>query len=268
MKHFLLSLFILLVPSYALAQNQEPPMPLDTCKVQVPFGVPEPQRPNTQYVCRKGYLALHDNQAKIPVWVSYVLTAERTLGCFPRQDAFAPDYSIPRGQRAELADYARSGFDIGHVANNADMSWNPIVQRESFILSNMYPQLPGLNRGIWKLLETNTRSWAWSRNTQLTILTGAVYGADSRVIGPNRVVVPNAFWKIVVDNRTSENLAFFFPHQEGLGNDLRKFQVNVAYIEQTSGMTLPVPGNKQVVNTIWPSAASQMAAAKKTACKM
>ena len=66
----------------------------------------------------------------------------------------------PQGGRAEPADYVGSGFDMGHIAPDGDMRWDPDVERKSSMLSNMTPQLPGLNRGLWKLLKTAVRAGA------------------------------------------------------------------------------------------------------------
>lgn len=262
----LLVAFFSLFATVALAQQQV--QPVDSCRAQVPWGTPPNTKADVTPICRMGYFALHDNQAKIPVWVSYVLTSERAIGCYPREDAFAPDQSIPKGRRAELSDYYKSGYDIGHVANNADMSWHPGVQRESFILSNMYPQLPGLNRGIWKMLETAARSWAWGRQTNLTIMSGAIYDINNtKKIGANGVVVPSGFWKIIIDNNTKETLAFIFPHQEGLGSDLTKVQVTVADIEKVIGAPFSVPSDKNVKVPLWPTFSKAMADEKKKVCK-
>lgn len=252
----------------ATAQNQIPPQPLDSCKPHAPWGMAQISKPNTTPICRMAYLAIHDNDAKIPVYVTYQLTQERAIGCYPREDAFQPDYSIPKGKRAELSDYAKSGYDIGHVANNADMSWDPRVQRESFILSNMYPQLPGLNRGLWKQLESVVRSWAYGRQTNLLVIAGAIYDTNTdKFIGANKVIVPKGFYKIVVDLKTGENQAFYFPHQGGLGSDINTVKTTVAAIEASAQIRFQIPGDKNIAYPTWPGYTSALAEAKKAQCK-
>lgn len=265
MKKILVFVFLAFLAPNAFAQNNSLKTP-PNCVNHVPHGLPQVNQIKGPLICRKAYILLHDNLAKVPNWVSYVITPERAIGCLPRSNSFAPDYGLPRGQRSEMSDFAQSGFDIGHVANNADMSWDPVAQRESDILSNMYPQLPGFNRGIWKILETNIRSWSLSRNTHLTVLSGAVWNQSSKTIGVNRVVVPDAFWKVVIDNQSGKHLAFIFPHLEGLGRNLTKFQTSVSAIELTAGIQIPLPGDKNQILKIWPNFTKELTQTKRKVC--
>ena len=134
----------------------------------------------------------------------------------------------------------------------------------------MSPQLPGLNRGIWKLLEGSTGAWTFSRNHTLVIYAGNIYtvGKD-KVIGANKVTVPNKMFKIVIDTQTKEVYAFLFPQAENQGNDLTKVQVSVADVEAASGLVFPLPAgaDKKAKPALWPVDFKAVAAAKKTLCK-
>ena len=68
--------------------------------------------------------------------------------------------------------------------------------RESFYLSNICPQKPKLNRGIWKDLEEQCRLWALD-NGSLLIVTGPVITGDMKRLGKNRVAIPKAFYKVL-----------------------------------------------------------------------
>jgi endonuclease G len=253
--------------SAAGAVDQTPPRPLQACSDQLPYGFPRTNRPDTVGICRSAYALLHDNNARVASWVAYTLTPNKTIGCAPRVNAFAPDQSLARGQRAELADYAGSGFDTGHLANNADMSWHPAIARESFILSNMAPQLPGLNRGLWRQLETIARAWAFDRENGVTIYTGSIYDLrEDKRIGPNNVIVPRGFYKIIIDNDRKVSLAFVFPHRNELGSDITSVQATVADVERYTGISFPTPDNKNQRNGIWSWDLKRITAAKREAC--
>lgn len=255
----------LMVVSTAEAQ-QAPPRPMVACESQVPYGWPVIRVPGTAEVCRTAYALLHDNDAKVARWVAYTLRPEHAIGCAPRVNAFAPDLGIPRGQRAELADYANSGFDTGHIANNADMSWDPAVARESFILSNMAPQMPALNRGAWRQLEQAVRAWAFNGNASMTIYAGSVFDSNSdRRIGPNGVIVPSAFYKIVINNETRRSLAFLFPHRDV--NDFRSVQTTVSAVEDATGIRFPVPDDRSARNTVWSVELSPLINARRERCR-
>ena len=243
---------------------QSPPRMLSECQTQAPYGFPQTSRTNTTAECRLAYALLHDNQAKVSAWEVYTLTPVHAIGCLARVNAFASDQSLLKGQRAELVDYAKSGYDTGHIANDADMSWDAAVQKESFILSNMAPQLPSLNRGIWKELETAIRSWTVNTGHNLTIYAGSIYDiATDKTVGPDNVVVPHAFYKIIIDDTIRVSLAFIFPHTNGLGRDVSTMQSTVANVESATGITFPVPDSKTVRNQLWSINLAPMTAAKK-----
>jgi endonuclease G len=249
------------------AAEQAAPRPIQACQEFLPYGFPQTNRPNTVAICRTAYALLHDNNAKVATWVAYSITPQQSIGCAPRVNAFSPDQSLSKSQRAELADYAGSGYDTGHLANNADMSWHPTVARESFILSNMAPQLPGLNRGLWKQLESVVRSWAFSRANGVTVYTGSIYDLnEDKRIGPSNVIVPRGFYKIVVDNDQRVSLAFVFPHRNELGNDLRSVQATVADVERYTGIRFPIPDDRTARNPLWSWDLQPVTAAKRNAC--
>lgn len=251
----------------SFAADQLPSKPIELCQSQAPYGYPQTDKANMVLICRTAYALLHDNNAKVPAWVVYTLTPNHAIGCAIRSNAFAADQSIPRGQRAELIDYAKSGFDTGHMANSADMSWNPAVERESYILSNMAPQLPNLNRGLWKDLETVIRTWVFNSNHDVTVYVGSIYDLQNdRRIGPSGVIVPRGFYKIIIDNTTKQTLAFLFPHKNTAGMTLEQVQVTVADIEIETGIMFPVPEPKTIKNPIWQSNFNALLNGKKQIC--
>jgi endonuclease G len=232
------------------------------CNGQVPFGKPTSNRTNTTLVCRKAYMLEHDNNSKIPVWVSYVLTPEHTVGCVRRSNAFRADTSLPAYSTPK--DYSHSGYDIGHQANDEDMSWDVDVERESFLLSNMAPQVPGFNRGIWKDLEDQTRAWASNRQHSLLIYVGPIYNKNDKTIG-NGVTVPHAFYKIIFDMTTHEAIVTEFLNQASNAN-LNSFIVPFEKVEADTGINFPLLFNVQFSKTMWPSPTKSIRKQKATVC--
>jgi endonuclease G len=238
MRKFLM--LLLLVSTNAFAWDQRPPLPVQQCQIHSPYGFAQTQR-TVQPICREAYLVAYDAPVKIPAYVAYTLQPQNALGCFPRTNAFVADQSIKGGARPD--DYAGTGYDKGHAAPDGDLSYSQIVEYESFLMTNMYPQHGSLNRGIWKLLETSIRGWAVQRNQAYTIYVGAFYGAGDLTIG-NGVIVPNGFYKIVINNVTKEVAGWGFPHVKpyvNLGNDLTKFRVAIADIQKQAGVQYAYP---------------------------
>jgi len=243
MKKLLLSLLVVTgvtatIP--ALAWNQRQPNPVAQCQVHAPYGLPASARP-VQPICRQAYLVGYDAPVKLPEFVMWTLTPDHALGCVARSNAFAADQSVAGG--ATPADYAGTGYDKGHMAPDGDQSWDQQVEFESFLMTNMSPQAGSLNRGIWKLLETSVRGWAVQKNQSFSIVSGGVYGQGDLVIG-NGVLVPHAFYKIVINNSTKEVAGWMFPHVKpypNLGNDLTKFRLPISQIEQQAGVKYAFP---------------------------
>jgi len=265
MKKFLLSL-LFLIPTLAFAADQQPPKDIKTCAVQMPYGQPS-TKANDPVICRTAYVLEHDSLAKIPVWVVWTLTPEHAIGCVARTNAFAADQSLPATARSTPADYAASGYDQGHLANDADMSWDDQVEHESFYMSNMSPQLPNVNRGTWKSLESAARAWVYQTKHAHTIYAGNIFATSTKTIGPDKVFVPTDLYKIVIDDVTKKSYAFIIPNKEGIDADFTKFQVTVADVEKVSGVTFPVPDAKNVKNPLIVADLKTIAADKKKQCK-
>ena len=103
-----------------------------------------------------GYIEYHEQAA----FVIYKLTAREALTKeAQRTNRFRRDPEIPTGS-ATTADYRRSGYDRGHLAPAADMAFSVQTMADSFFMSNMSPQKPAFNRGIWKRLEEQVRQIA------------------------------------------------------------------------------------------------------------
>jgi endonuclease G len=262
-------LFAVLLAASSLAQawDQRAPNPVQACQVHSPYGFAQTAR-TAQPICREAYLVAYDAPVKIPAYVAYTLLPQNALGCFPRTNAFVADASVQGGARPD--DYAGTGYDKGHAAPDGDLSWSQQVEYESFLMTNMYPQHGSLNRGIWKLLETSVRGWAVQTNQSYTIFVGAFYGAGDPTIG-NGVVVPHGFYKIVINNNTRQIAGWAFPHTKpyvNLGNDLTKFRLPIAQIEQQAGVKYAFPAGAVELQPgqEWPVNFGALTNAKRAKC--
>ena len=110
----------------------------------------------------EGYIFCYSERYEQSRWVAYQLTRQEVSGKAVRSGSFIEDPLVFTGT-ANKSDYIGSGYDRGHLAPAGDMRWSKKVMRESFLFSNMSPQHPSFNRGIWKKLENNVRRWARSQ---------------------------------------------------------------------------------------------------------
>ena len=89
-----------------------------------------------------------------------------------------------------------SGYDRGHLAPAATFVDSQKEMDESFYMSNMSPQDPSFNRGIWKKLENYERRMAMEKDT-VYVICGGILTDGLKTIGPNKVSVPKFYYKII-----------------------------------------------------------------------
>lgn len=109
---------------------------------------------------------------------------------------------------SELSDYKGSGYDRGRLVPTGDMKYSDESMRESFFMSNISPQNPDFNRGIWRKLEQLVRDWG--REGEIFITTGGVLLYENLgSIGSNKVTIPSKFYKIVYSSHKNSMIGFF-----------------------------------------------------------
>jgi len=181
-----------------------------------------------------GFNLAYNEQFEQAAWVAYVLTRDEIeSGTIERTDNFRADTSISSGS-ATLADYRRSGFDRGHLAPAGDMKWDHLAMSQSFLMSNMSPQRPAFNRGIWRKLEAEVRNWAMEKDS-LYVITGPLFSPSDSLIGENGVGVPGHYFKVLVDLSPPDHdmIAFLLPNS-GSSEELIHFAITVDSLEQLS----------------------------------
>lgn len=215
--------------------------------------IPKTQ-PQDEIVRHTAYSLLYNEKHEQAEWVAYELTEERTHKTAARTDKFMPDPKVKTGT-AVNADYAKSGYDRGHLAPAADMGWSDITMKESFYFSNMSPQVPEFNRGIWKKLEELVRTWA-VENKDIYIVTGPVLEDGLPVIGKeNKVSVPKYYYKVILDYTEPDikGIGFILPNA-GSNEPLQKYAVSIDSVEEITGLDffplLPDDQEKKIESTL------------------
>ena len=189
-------------------------------------------------VDRAGYALGYSEKYEQPLWVTYHFTREEAKSKKARRsDDFRVDPMIPTGS-ATPEDYKGSSFDRGHLAPAADMSFSLQAMSESFYMSNMSPQYADFNRGIWKDLEAKVRNYA-IYNGDIYVVTGPIFEPDKTVItiGANEVAVPEKYYKVLLDVKSSKPQAIgFVLENRGSKKSLREFAVTVDAVEKLTGL--------------------------------
>ena len=198
-------------------------------------------QPRTQEICFAAYAVLHSGISRTSLYSAEHLTRVHVQAAeiLPRIDSFHPEPALPAQDRAELTDYARSGYDRGHMSPNGDMP-DRFSQAQSFSLANMAPQVHASNAGVWEGIEGAARRLALSEGDLYVVSGPAFIGSKTRRIG--RVLVPTHFWKVL-----------YSPAQQRAGayvtaNDATRSYstLTVSGLEKMVGLKL-LPGLSQTV---------------------
>ena len=214
----------------------------ENSKRETRYGVPAADQIlfNRHYVLGYSY---YFRQAK---WALEIVDPDRTD--VERIDNFRPDYRIPENFRADLANYKATGFDRGHLVPSANQIESQIQNSETFLLSNMSPQKPKFNRGIWKKLEDAVRVLdAQKKVLETYVISGPIFNFDMEVVKMESTTengvtlpIPHAYFKSVLteNNRGALHMwSFIIPNEES-DLPLEEFQVKTVKIEQYSGLFL------------------------------
>ncbi len=168
-------------------------------------------------------------------WVSYPLGPEQLRNCVDRSNRFQPDPELSFEDSAQLSDYSSSGYDRGHLSPAADNKWSPRAMQESFLLSNISPQPPRFNQGLWARLENSVRAWA-ANFRGIEVITGPFLEAGLPKIGSG-VSVPQYYFKALVTKsggKERRGIAFLIP--SNADKNFSQFAVPIDFVEEFTGL--------------------------------
>lgn len=196
-----------------------------------PFGFPRApaDATNENILVQSEWIIWYDADLKQPLWVAYEFTrAEAKKKVIERLDCFHRDPRLSDDDASFCEDYKKSGYDRGHLLPANDAKRRATMMDNSFLLSNMAPQLGNFNQKIWMRLEGHVNRWAMG--TGVNIITGAIFDRDGdgrrdsdddavRIPPQARVARATHFYKIITHRRPNgmiDTISFLMPHDNRL----------------------------------------------------
>ena len=197
-----------------------------------------PTSTTDQVIVHDYYTLSYDESYEQAEWVAYELAEERLKGeQVNRSTSFREDPKVGTGT-ASPRDYIRSGYDRGHLAPAADMAFSSEAMRQSFYMSNVSPQVPAFNRGIWRELEEQTRDWSRA-NKHLYVVTGPILAQRAiKRFGPDKgLAAPRSYFKVLLDLREPEQkaVAFLLPNAKS-NQRLSDYIISIDSLENLTGI--------------------------------
>lgn len=225
------------------AQRLPSPPSMDTCAV-VGVGLSPhllyESDPLDTFVARTGFVVRYDAVRHQPAFTVHELRPEALAadGRPPavRRSGFRVETIEGGGLTARDADYAGSGYDRGHFVPAGDFVWDQAGKDETFTYFNVAPFNANLNRGAWAVLEGAVRDLVSQTGGAAYIVTGSLFVFPTGTIGPDSLVVPSHFYKLVYHPATDAAYAFLFDNTViGYAGDLSDFQTTVDFVEAVAG---------------------------------
>ncbi len=214
------------------------PAPEPDKDATAPYGEPADQRGLKHFV-NKGYSVGYDDSLPSPRWSSYRVFPYKDVH-LERPSTFKAD--VRTTARVTTAEFVRSGYDRGHLSPNYAISvcYGEEAQKETFLLSNIVPQVHALNAGLWKDLEQRIVRRYVERYGTVWVQVGPVF-TEPAAQKVGRIPVPSAFWMVVSeyerDQRGLRAIAYLIPHEETWRDrELTRYVVSIRKVEALTGL--------------------------------
>jgi len=196
-------------------------------------------------IIRTQYAVSYNSKLNAVNWAGWNLNSSWFGKSGRYEGRFITDTTLPLGIiKITHDDYTNSGYDRGHLVRSHERSSNPEDNKSTFLMTNIVPQTPDLNRGVWLDFERFCENLAMKQNKELYIYAGGIYKSGS-TIGKG-IRVPDSCYKIVVVLEKGEGLecvdyntriyCVVMPNIQGIrGNKWRTYAVSVTRIEKSTG---------------------------------
>lgn len=184
-----------------------------------------------------GYVIGYSYQYRQAVWTCYILTAEEvSQSKIKRENNFKADPAVISSP-VFPEEYSKTGYDKGHLVPAKDMSYSLETMQNSFFMSNISPQLPGFNRGIWRRLESFVRTTA-EEEGRILVISGPIFStAESTAISKPEIPVPVAFYKIIFDLTPPQKIICFIIPNSSSAKRVEAYMDDLADVEKLTHLS-------------------------------
>ena len=238
-----------------IIDTPEPPLPYNS--IHLTLGLPTDDDPSDDYILvRYQYALSYNKDMNVCNWVSWELNSE-WYGDVPRRTGnFLQDPLLPEGYyKVKHADYTNSGFDRGHMVRSEERTATEEDNRATFYMTNILPQTPDLNQGVWYAFERHLENLCKQENKQLFVIAGGIFHTKQKI--NDLVAIPDSCFKIAIVLEKGQNLkdindrtpviAVVMPNIAGVRRDeWETYKTTINRIESSTGYSFLTRVNKKV----------------------
>lgn len=241
--------------------GDQTPNTIEVENINVALGIPEDNNQEDDYlIIRPQYVLSYNPNKNVANWVSWNLDSS-WYGNVPRYSGnFITDTSLPDSfYKVKHSDYTNSGYDRGHMVRSEERTKTVEDNKSTFLLTNILPQRPDLNRGVWLNLESYCEDLCKKENKELFVIAGGIFRSNNKI--KDKIAIPDSFFKIVVMLNREESLssisdstkiiAVVMPNKNGIKNDpWSNYLSTVRRIEYSTGYNFLSNVSKQIQEVI------------------
>lgn len=229
--------------------------------VNVTMGIPVDNDSTDDYIImRPQYVLSYNPKKNVANWVSWNLNSS-WYGDVPRYSGnFITDTALPDTfNKVKHSDYTNSGYDRGHMVRSEERTRTVEDNKSTFLLTNILPQRPDLNREVWLNLENYCEELCKKENKELFVIAGGIFHSQNKI--KDVIAVPDSFFKIIVMlnrdesldsiNETTKIIAVVMPNKNGIRNDSwDNYLTTVRRIEISTGYNFLTNVSKKIQDII------------------
>ena len=150
-----------------------------------------------QIINKQVYTICYSYKMKGALFVAYTLDGNKVNSVnIKKRPRFYTEKNLPKRYRSYSKDYLHSGYDRGHLANDASFDYSKKSVRKTYSMANIIPQAPIINRRTWIKAEKLERKVAVALGT-VSVLNGVIYSPNASRIGKHHITIPDAYWKMI-----------------------------------------------------------------------
>lgn len=114
----------------------------------------------------------YDYKLKSPKWVLYNLDKKLLqIDNVKKRQAYREDMQIPTIYRTVYSDYSWTKYMRSFGANSEDFRYDESILMETYSMTNIVPQYPRVNKGIWQKIEAFEKELVESKgNAKITTI--------------------------------------------------------------------------------------------------
>jgi len=202
----------------------------------VPTRTGDPAPSDIRVINRGEFIIGWSDRLRHPVWCAYHVTRKARHPADHRPP-FAKDPSVPSAPAPK--DYTKSGYDRGHMAPNYAITtrYGEATQKLTFMMSNIAPQTPALNRGVWRDVEHRIADLWTARYGEIWVVVGCISRGGEK-IGQTGIDVPTDYYQVIVaqEGMDIRALAVVIPQSVGWNAWAARHIVSIDELEEMTGL--------------------------------